>query len=58
MAGISDNSGNLSGVDTVTTDNGDSAVEYYNLQGIRVDNPSAGIYIRRHGNTVTKVVIR
>lgn len=23
MAGISDNSGNLSGVDTVTTDNGD-----------------------------------
>lgn len=34
-------------------------VEYYNLQGVRVDNPAAGqVVIRRQGNTVTKVVIR
>lgn len=32
-----------------------SPVEYYNLQGIRVDNPSGGIFIRRQGNNVTKV---
>lgn len=28
---------------------------YYNLQGIRVDNPRSGIYIRRQGNKTTKV---
>ncbi len=33
-------------------------VEYFNLQGIRVDNPSAGIYIRRQGSTATKVVVK
>lgn len=31
-------------------------VEYFNLQGIRVANPDNGVFIRRHGNTVTKVV--
>ena len=31
-------------------------VEYYNLQGIRVYNPSKGIYIMRQGNKVTKVL--
>lgn len=33
-------------------------VEYFNLQGIRVDNPEAGLYIRRQGSKVSKVVIR
>ncbi|MCM1163794.1 MAG: M6 family metalloprotease domain-containing protein [Muribaculaceae bacterium] len=32
-------------------------VEYYNLQGIRIDRPTHGIYIRRQGNTTTKVVM-
>lgn len=32
-------------------------VEYYNLQGLRVDNPTHGIYIRRQGNTVSKVIL-
>lgn len=31
--------------------------EYYNLQGIRVDNPENGIYIRRQGNKTTKVIL-
>lgn len=31
---------------------------YYNLQGVRVANPSAGLYIRVAGNTVEKVFIR
>lgn len=30
--------------------------EYYNLQGVRVDNPSNGIYICRRGSVVTKVI--
>lgn len=36
----------------------EAAVEYFNLQGIRVANPSNGVYIRRQGNTATKVVIK
>lgn len=31
-------------------------VEYFNLQGVRIDNPGSGLYIRRQGNNVTKVV--
>ncbi len=33
-------------------------VEYFNLQGIRVENPSNGLYIRRQGNKVTKVIVK
>lgn len=33
-------------------------VEYYNLQGVRVAEPAAGLYIKRQGKNVTKVVIR
>lgn len=32
-------------------------VEYFNLQGIRVENPGSGIYIRRQGSSVSKVVL-
>lgn len=33
-------------------------VEYYNLQGVRVANPENGLYIRRQGNTATKVLVK
>ena len=33
----------------------DEPVEYYNIQGIRVDNPTPGFYIMRKGNKVQKV---
>ncbi len=33
-------------------------VEYFNMQGVRVANPSAGVYIRRQGSEVTKVVVK
>lgn len=36
----------------------DSDVEIYNLQGVRVANPSAGIYICRKGGKAKKVIIR
>ena len=39
------------GVDT------DAAVEYYNLQGVKVANPSNGIFIKKQGNKTTKVVL-
>ena len=50
--------GNVSGVESVVVDS-EGAVEYYNLQGVRVDGAlTPGIYIRRSGNTATKISIR
>ena len=46
------------GVENVVDDNADAPVEYYTLQGIRVANPSAGIYLRRQGTAVTKVLVK
>lgn len=47
------------GVSGITADQDDHApIEYYNLQGIRVDNPHAGLYIRRQGRTAKKVLIK
>ncbi|MGM9848106.1 MAG: chitobiase/beta-hexosaminidase C-terminal domain-containing protein [Muribaculaceae bacterium] len=51
-------SGKLSGVENVTIADENAPVEYFNLQGVRVANPENGLYIRRQGNTVSKVVIR
>ena len=46
----------VSGVENVAAEN--APVEYFNLQGVRVANPENGLFIRRQGNTVSKVVIR
>lgn len=35
----------------------DAPVEYFNLQGIRVANPENGLFIKRQGNKVTKVIM-
>ncbi|MCH5245901.1 MAG: hypothetical protein J1E84_05515, partial [Muribaculaceae bacterium] len=54
--------GNYSGIENVIIDTpaveGNAPVEYYNLQGVRVINPQNGLYIRRQGNNVSKVLIR
>ena len=42
------------GIEDITVDD-NAPVEYYNLQGIRVANPSNGVYIQRQGNKATKV---
>lgn len=47
-----------SGVDGIESDDSDAAPVYYNLQGVRVDTPSAGLYIVVRGNKVTKEVVR
>ncbi len=45
------------GVTDVEVDE-NAPVEYYNLQGVRVANPTTGLYIRRQGNSVSKVVFK
>lgn len=46
------------GVETIVSDSENAPVEYYNLNGIRVNNPENGIFIRRQGSNVSKVIIR
>jgi len=48
---------NMTGITEITDSYNNTTVEYYNLQGIRVTNPANGIFIRRQGNKVDKVLI-
>lgn len=36
----------------------DAPVEYFNMQGMRVENPENGVFIRRQGNKATKVRVK
>lgn len=48
-----------SGVADIETEDADAPVQYFNLQGIECAGElPAGIYIRRCGNTVSKVVVK
>lgn len=43
----------------IGSDNADAPVEYYNLQGIRVAEPvQGGVYIRRQGSSVEKILVK
>ncbi len=45
------------GVGSIEADK-NAAVEYFTIDGRKVDNPSAGLYIRRQGSMVSKAVVR
>lgn len=50
----------MSGIEDVSADiapDENAPVEYYNLQGIRISNPANGIFIRRQGSKVEKVIL-
>ena len=36
----------------------DAPVEYFNLQGMKVDKPTTGLYIKRQGDKVSKVICK
>ncbi len=46
------------GVEDLEVDVAEQEPVYYNLQGVQVKNPENGLYIRRQGNKVTKVLIK
>ena len=50
----------LGGVESIEADafDADAPAEYYNLQGIRVAEPTTGLYIVRQGSKVSKQLIR
>lgn len=41
--------------DIINNDN--TQIEYYNLQGIKIENPSKGFFIKKQGNKITKIII-
>lgn len=47
-----------SGVSSVDADDSEAETVYYNLQGIRVENPGKGFYIMRKGSKATRIYIR
>ncbi len=46
------------GVNDIVADDDNAPVVYYNLQGVRVENPANGLYIRVQGKKATKVLVR
>ena len=48
------------GLNEVAVDNNENApVEYFNLQGVRINEPAAGqVVIRRQGNKTTKLFVK
>lgn len=51
--------GGTGAIDNVAVDNNNAPVEYFNLQGVRVNEPVAGqIVIRRQGNEVSKLLVK
>lgn len=51
---------NVAGIDSVMIDNSNYPVEYYNINGMRVngDNLKSGIYIIRQGKDVKKILVK
>ena len=50
-----DDDPDVSGIEDVNAE--DAEVEYYNLQGVKVENPEKGIYIMKQGGKTSKVVL-
>lgn len=52
--------GDTNGITDITVDNSNAPVEFYNLQGVRVNagNLIPGIYVRRQGSQVSKVLVK
>lgn len=48
----------LAGVESVIAGDDNAPVEYFNLQGMKVNNPESGLYIIRKGNKASKVVLK
>ncbi|MCM1070446.1 MAG: leucine-rich repeat domain-containing protein [[Clostridium] fimetarium] len=46
------------GIEDVEVDGNNAPAEYFNLNGVRVDNPENGLYIKRQGGKATKVLVK
>lgn len=41
----------------IDIDSDNAPVEYFNLNGIRVNKPENGVFIRRQGNKISKIIL-
>ena len=49
----------VAGVEDIADDSADAPAEYYDLRGVRIAQPTqSGIYIRRQGADVTKILVK
>lgn len=48
----------LVGIESVAVDANNASAEYFNLQGVRVEEPANGFYIVRRGDKVSKEIVR
>lgn len=48
----------FTGVNEINAENAESQPQWYNMQGIKVDRPAKGIYIKVTGDKREKVVVR
>ena len=46
------------GVADIAVDNADGEAVYYNLQGVRVDNPDRGVYVKVANGKAEKVLVK
>lgn len=46
------------GVKAIAIEDAQAAPVYYNLQGVRVDNPNGGVYIKCEGSKASKVFVK
>lgn len=54
----SEYTGYQAGIEDVEMNEEEAPAVYYNLQGVRVANPANGLFIKKQGNKVSKVVVR
>ena len=43
-------------VELVDSEN-NAPIEYFNMQGVKTENPTNGVYIKKQGSKITKVII-
>ncbi len=46
------------GIEGVEIDEANGAVEYFNLQGVKIANPENGLYIKKQGSKASKVLVK
>lgn len=47
-----------SAIDNIIEEENESSCQYYNLQGIKIEKPTKGIYIVKSGNSVKKIILQ
>ncbi len=50
--------GTATGINNIVVNKSSAPVEYFNLQGVKINKPTNGVVIRRQGSKVAKVVIK